>query len=91
MHGEKCQKYNGPHKLEHHRDIAWCCKANFKLRLEKKKRNLVFILSSILTVKTIIRQIVATVHSRNTGLTEISIARSCRSSEKLELTQFAYL
>jgi len=30
-HGSKCQKCNGPHKLEHHRDMAWCCKANPKL------------------------------------------------------------
>jgi len=38
--GSKCQKCNGPHKLEHHRDLAWCCKANFKLnppRLETAK------------------------------------------------------
>ena len=39
-HGSKCQKCNGPHKLEHHRDLAWCYKANFKLnppRLETAK------------------------------------------------------
>jgi len=39
-HGSRCQKCNGPHKLEHHRDLAWCCKANFKLnspRLETAK------------------------------------------------------
>jgi len=30
-HGSKCQKYNGLHKLEYHRDLAWYCKANFKL------------------------------------------------------------
>ena len=39
-HGSKCQKCNGPHKLEHHRDLAWCCKTNFKLnspRLETTK------------------------------------------------------
>ena len=37
----KCQKCNGPHKLEHHREIVWYCKANFKtnsLRLKTKKR-----------------------------------------------------
>ena len=38
MHGTKCQKCNGLHKLEHHRDMTWYCKANFKLRLERKKR-----------------------------------------------------
>jgi len=39
-HGSKCQKCNSPHKLEHHRDLAWYCKANFKLnppRLETAK------------------------------------------------------
>ena len=30
-HGSKCQKCSRPHKLEHHRDLAWCCKANPKL------------------------------------------------------------
>jgi len=38
-HGSKCLKCNGPHKVEHHRDLAWCCKANFKTnppRLETK-------------------------------------------------------
>jgi len=30
-HGSKCQKCRGPHKIENHRDFAWCCKANFKL------------------------------------------------------------
>jgi len=29
-HGAKCQKCSGPYKLEHHRDLAWCCKANEK-------------------------------------------------------------
>jgi len=42
-HGTKCQKYGGPHKLEHHRDMAWCCKPNSKTnppRLEPKKGEL---------------------------------------------------
>ena len=33
-------KYNGLHKLEHHREIVWYCKANFKTsppRLKTKK------------------------------------------------------
>ena len=29
----KCPKYNGPHKIKNNRDIAWCCKANFKTNL----------------------------------------------------------
>ena len=40
VHEAKCIKYNGPYKIEYHRDIIWCCKANFKinpLRLETKK------------------------------------------------------
>ena len=40
IHGSRCQKYHSLHKLEHHRDLAWCCKANFKLnspRLETAK------------------------------------------------------
>jgi len=39
-HGTKCQKCGGPHKLDHHRDMAWCCKANDKTnppRLEIQK------------------------------------------------------
>jgi len=39
-HGSRCQKCSGPHKLEHHRDLAWYCKANSKLnppRLETTK------------------------------------------------------
>ena len=32
-HSSKYQKYSGPHKLEHHRDLAWCCKVNPKLNL----------------------------------------------------------
>jgi len=30
-HGSKCQKCRGPYKIEHHRDVAWCCKANSKV------------------------------------------------------------
>jgi len=29
-YGSRCQKYSSPHKLEHHRELAWCCKANPK-------------------------------------------------------------
>ena len=39
-HGARCQKCGRPHKLEHHCDMAWCCKANEKSnppRLETKK------------------------------------------------------
>ena len=38
-HGSKCQKCSRPHKIEHYRDMAWCCKANLKInppRLETK-------------------------------------------------------
>jgi len=34
-HGSRCQKCSGPHKLEHHRELAWCCKANPKLNLPR--------------------------------------------------------
>jgi len=27
----KYPKCNGPYNLEHHKDIAWCCKPNFKI------------------------------------------------------------
>ena len=40
IQGAKCIKCNGPHKLEHHREFGWCCKANSKinpLRLETEK------------------------------------------------------
>jgi len=30
-HSSRCQKCSSPHKLEHHRELAWCCKANPKL------------------------------------------------------------
>ena len=36
----KCQRYNSLYKLEHHREIVWYCKANFKTnpsKLEIKK------------------------------------------------------
>ena len=39
MHGSKYVKYS-LQKIEHHKDFAWYCKANFKikpLRLETKK------------------------------------------------------
>ena len=39
-HGSRCQKCSRPHKLEHHRDLAWCCKGNSKTNpphLETKK------------------------------------------------------
>jgi len=28
--GTKCQKCGGPHRVENHRSMAWCCKANPK-------------------------------------------------------------
>ena len=28
--GAKCQKCGGPHRVENHRLLAWCCKANTK-------------------------------------------------------------
>jgi len=30
-YGSKCQKCSRPHKIEHHRDMAWYCKANLKI------------------------------------------------------------
>ena len=39
-HGSRCQKGGGSHKIKNHRDMAWCCKANFKTnppRLETKQ------------------------------------------------------
>ena len=32
-HGFKYQKCSGPYKIKNHRDMAWCCKVNFKLNL----------------------------------------------------------
>ena len=32
-HSVRCQKCDGPHKIEHYRDMAGCCKANFKIDL----------------------------------------------------------
>ena len=40
MHRSKYIKYNRPYKVDHHREIAWCYKTNFKMnppRLEIKK------------------------------------------------------
>jgi len=31
VYRSQCQKCSRPHKLEYHRDLAWYCKANFKL------------------------------------------------------------
>jgi len=39
-YGSKCQKCGSPYKIKNHRDMAWCCKANFKLdppQLETKQ------------------------------------------------------
>ena len=36
-YGSKCQKCSGSHKIEHHRKIAWCCKANPKTNLPRLK------------------------------------------------------
>ena len=30
IHSTKCPKCNRLYKLEHYRDMAWCCKTNFK-------------------------------------------------------------
>ena len=43
IQGSKYAKCNGPHLTEHHRDFAWCCKANNKInppKLETKKSKL---------------------------------------------------
>ena len=43
IHEAKYQRYNGLYELEHHREMVWYCKANFKtnpLRLETKKGKL---------------------------------------------------
>jgi len=37
MHSTKCPKYNRLYKLEHHRDVAWCYKTNFKTNLSRLK------------------------------------------------------
>jgi len=87
MHGSKCQKCNGLYKLEHYREIAWCCKANFKtnpLRFETKKGELCTCLN-VLTARANTRQTITTVHSGNADLRKISTARSCKSFEKSEL------
>jgi len=31
IHKAKCPKYNRLYKIKNHRDMAWCCKANFKI------------------------------------------------------------
>ena len=35
MHGFKYIKCNSSYKVEYHREIVWCCKANFKTNLSK--------------------------------------------------------
>ena len=37
IHSTKCLKCNGLHKLDHHCDIAWCCKSNFKINPPRLK------------------------------------------------------
>ena len=42
-HSTGCQKCGGPHRIEHHRDMVWCYKANFKINpphLETKQGEL---------------------------------------------------
>ena len=34
--GAKCQKCGGPHRVENHRSMAWCCKANPKSNLPRE-------------------------------------------------------
>jgi len=34
--GTKCQKCGGPHRVENHRSMAWCCKANPKSNLPRE-------------------------------------------------------
>ena len=51
IQGAKCVKCNGLHKLEHHREFEWCCKANAKInlpRLETKKRKIMSPLIQVL-------------------------------------------
>ena len=37
MYSIKCLKCNRLHKLKHYRDIAWCCKSNFKMNSSRLK------------------------------------------------------
>jgi len=42
-HESRCIKCNNPNKIDYHREMAWCCKANFKTnspRLKTKKGKL---------------------------------------------------
>ena len=35
MYESKYIKYNSLYKIENYRDLAWCCKANFKTNLPR--------------------------------------------------------
>jgi len=61
------------------------------LRFETKKRNLILIHLNVLTARVSTRQTVTTVHSGNTDLTKIDIARSYKSFKKSEPIQFTHL
>ena len=91
-HGIKCQKCNGPHKLEYYRKIVWYYKANFKtnpLKLETKKEKFytpILICSSTLTIRAIVKQTAMCICSENIDLTMTSITKSLKSSKRLEPT-----
>ena len=94
MHGSKYIKYNGPHKTEYYMEMAWCCKANFKInssRLKIKKTNLAYTPSSISTAKGNIKQIIIHAHSENINSIKNGIQRSIRSSIKKRANQFTQL
>ena len=59
------------------------------LDLKLRKKNLIFIYSSILTTKMNIKQTAIVIYSRNINLTKNNILRSLKSSKKLKQTQFA--
>ena len=91
-HEAKCVKYNSTYKVEHHREMAWCCKANLKTnfpKLKEKKANLACILSSVLSVRGNIKLIEIIVCFGNLASTKNGMLRNINSSKKKGANQFA--
>ena len=89
IYGAKCQKCNRPHKLKYYREIAQCCKANFKTnppRLETKKGKLCIYSFKCIKYKRIIKQTAIYICFGNTDSIRIGTAKSHRNSKKSKLT-----
>jgi len=92
VYGMQCQKCSSPHKLEHHRELAWCCKANPKLNPPYSKLARAYpalILSNVSIAKENTWLMTTSVPSRETNSTETGTQKKPRKPGKPGLIQFA--